>query len=543
MGEALPTETVGVPRVLPVSDDSLVERARAGDEAAYAELFSRHRAVATRVARRLAGSDRADDLVSEAFTKVWRLLREGKGPETGFRSYLLTTVRNEHLSTVRRQRREALTADYAELGDDLAFEEDHQARIDASNVGRAFRALPDRWRRVLWLSAVERRDHAEIAGTLGITPNAVGVLAFRAREGLRETYLSEHLLTSSDRSCRDAIRLLPGYVRGTLTARRRTRVDSHLDGCARCSAALVDLESINLELGALLLVALPGLSEAGALSASGTIATTHSTGVLGAKAAVAAGLAATIAGIAAGYAGLTSAPPDPPTTMQVAARPAEDLTWRPAPSHPSGEDRSGEAAASPDIGQSGAPAPTAPTAPMAPPAPTAPLPPTANEPRAPRPPRTTDSLLGSPPLPAPPPAGPDAGVAPREPEPLPTTEPVLAPRLGTPQVSADLAGTRATVTVLVTDLSPGDSVRLTAVHTLSAATPSQDGWSCKVSADWLDGHLWATHTVSCTWTGAAGATAPLVSQYGLLGTGSLTATLTAAKDADLADNTTTATLG
>lgn len=119
----------------------------------------------------------------------------------------------------------------------------------------------------------------------------------------------------------------------------------------------------------------------------------------------------------------------------------------------------------------------------------------------------------------------------------------LDPRLSAPQVRLDHAGTRATVTLPTADLSPGDTVVLTATHTLGAAVPAQGGWACRVSADWFDGHLWATHTVSCTWTGAAGAAPVLVTQYGLFGPGEITGTVTAAADGDPGDNTTSAPLG
>ncbi|MCA9619925.1 MAG: sigma-70 family RNA polymerase sigma factor, partial [Myxococcales bacterium] len=55
--------------------DELVQRAQAGDEAAFAELYRRHDRRAWRVARNLVPSDEdARDLVQEAFLRVFKNL-------------------------------------------------------------------------------------------------------------------------------------------------------------------------------------------------------------------------------------------------------------------------------------------------------------------------------------------------------------------------------------------------------------------------------------------------------------------------------------
>jgi DNA-directed RNA polymerase specialized sigma24 family protein len=67
--------------------DELLARARSGDDAAFEELFAEHADSARRLAVILAGPDVADDLVSESFTRVLGLLRNGRGPTSNFRAY------------------------------------------------------------------------------------------------------------------------------------------------------------------------------------------------------------------------------------------------------------------------------------------------------------------------------------------------------------------------------------------------------------------------------------------------------------------------
>src|SRR3954447_11541421 len=85
------------------TDAELIAATRGGDAAAFGQLWDRHVEAARRLARRLAGNPAdADDLVSEAFTKVLASLRAGNGPDRAFRAYLLASVRNLRCDKARR---------------------------------------------------------------------------------------------------------------------------------------------------------------------------------------------------------------------------------------------------------------------------------------------------------------------------------------------------------------------------------------------------------------------------------------------------------
>ena len=75
-------------------DDRLVERARAGDTAAFGELVTRHRHVAARVAAVVAPPAELDDVLQEACVKAWHALprfRQG----APFRPWWCRIVANE----------------------------------------------------------------------------------------------------------------------------------------------------------------------------------------------------------------------------------------------------------------------------------------------------------------------------------------------------------------------------------------------------------------------------------------------------------------
>ena len=88
------------------SDAELITAVRSGDTAAFATLFTRHSAAARGLARSLARDHaEADDLVSESFTKILQILRDGGGPDTAFRPYLYTTLRRVAYDRTRANQR------------------------------------------------------------------------------------------------------------------------------------------------------------------------------------------------------------------------------------------------------------------------------------------------------------------------------------------------------------------------------------------------------------------------------------------------------
>jgi RNA polymerase sigma factor (sigma-70 family) len=259
------------------SDMRLVEAARAKDDTAIAELYRRHRESATRFARQLSDTATADDVVADAFMNVFRAIGEGGGPRDAFRPYLLTAVRNAHVNLIRRSKRLLPTDDYEALVDLTGQHDPVEAAQESELLAQAFRTLPERWQTVIWHTSVEREDHETVGSLLGLKANAVAALNFRAREGLRRAYLSAHLAAATEEACRTVRKDLPAYVRGRLAQRQCDVVDEHCRGCRKCSAAVIEISSVNTGLGAALAPALLGLA-GGAYAATTTNAGAITTG-------------------------------------------------------------------------------------------------------------------------------------------------------------------------------------------------------------------------------------------------------------------------
>ena len=258
------------------SDAELIEAVRKGTVSAYGGLYERHVASAYNLARQLTRSPaEADDLVSEAFAKVLDTLRGGRGPDSAFRAYLLTALRHTAYDKTRRDRKLQLADDVTTVSGVSAesvseeFDDTAVAGLDRSLAAQAFARLPERWQAVLWHTEVEGQSPQEVAPILGLTPNGVSALAYRAREGLRQAYLQVHLAETTDRHCRAAAERLGAWTRGGLAKREKAQVEAHLDTCDRCRALAAELADVNGAMRGFVAPVVLGIGAAGYLAATG----------------------------------------------------------------------------------------------------------------------------------------------------------------------------------------------------------------------------------------------------------------------------------
>ncbi|MDP9239666.1 MAG: hypothetical protein M3O55_03365 [Actinomycetota bacterium] len=193
------------------SDAELIVASRLGRLSAYAELSARHLEAARRLSRLLAASTpEADDLVTEAFVGVLHTLQGGGGPDVAFRPYLLNVLRSVHAD-------ESLPAGPV---------------VERALVARAFARLPERWQLILWHTEVERESPAQVGRLLGLVPNDVSALIYRARERLRQAFLQEHTHRTTEPACMWAAQRFGAHV---------PEDAEHVAGCPQCAALYAEL--------------------------------------------------------------------------------------------------------------------------------------------------------------------------------------------------------------------------------------------------------------------------------------------------------------
>ncbi|WP_162002687.1 sigma-70 family RNA polymerase sigma factor [Streptomyces sp. CB01881] len=220
------------------------------------EVFARHHSAVLAYARTCCRDlPTAHDLAAEAFARTYRAVASGRGPEHAWRPYLLTCVRHVATDWAHTAARTQLSDDFEQWAESLPDAQDVEDAVlaaeEGSRVLRAYRSLPERWQAVLWHAVVEHEPAAATARRLGMTAGGIGSLLARAREGLREAYLCEHLDRAASEECRHYGGLLAASIRRP--DKRTTRdLGRHLQACADCARAERDLRDLNGRLGAIL---------------------------------------------------------------------------------------------------------------------------------------------------------------------------------------------------------------------------------------------------------------------------------------------------
>ena len=133
----------------------------------------------------------AEDLMQDTLLRAFRSIEsfDGRYP----RAWLLTIMRNAEVNRTRRRRPELLDDPDATLERLLATEsrdtvlpEDIVSEQFDGAVADAFRALPDKFRRVLELVDLDGLSYAETAQVLGIPEGTVMSRVHRARKRIRD---------------------------------------------------------------------------------------------------------------------------------------------------------------------------------------------------------------------------------------------------------------------------------------------------------------------------------------------------------------------
>ena len=146
--------------------DALLARVRAGDRAAFEQVYRWFERPVFTLALRICGDrDEASDVLQETMLKVIDRIGDFRG-DSPFWGWLRQIAVNEALMKLRRSRRHADEAplDDHDLADDLA--PPPPAAADAALLQRALSSLPAATRGVLWLYHAEGYTHEEIAALM-----------------------------------------------------------------------------------------------------------------------------------------------------------------------------------------------------------------------------------------------------------------------------------------------------------------------------------------------------------------------------------------
>ncbi|MFJ5232554.1 RNA polymerase sigma factor [Kitasatospora sp. NPDC088391] len=180
----------GSPSARPAATPALIEAARAGDRAAWTDIYRcYHGAVLAYLLRRTGSRPLAEDLAQDTFVRAMAGIRGFRWTGADFGAWLFTIARNVLLDHEKRRstRRERAVAAVADRDSGVRVEEAVIAAAEAARVDAALAVLNERQRAVLRLRYWDGLSSPEIADRIGLRVGAVKTLTYRARLNLRRS--------------------------------------------------------------------------------------------------------------------------------------------------------------------------------------------------------------------------------------------------------------------------------------------------------------------------------------------------------------------
>ena len=184
-----------------VAHDYVIMQFQRGDAHAFGLIFEQYRVPVFNFIYRMLNGNReaAEDLLNEVFMKLHDA-REDYEPKAKFSTWLFTIARNHCLNCIksRNYRQNRRTVSLEELAQKTTESSapdrlmsrsvpDDTKRADLRELlEQAIAGLPDEYKEVFILHAVEGFPHAEVAQMLKMNPATVRTNYHRARALLRE---------------------------------------------------------------------------------------------------------------------------------------------------------------------------------------------------------------------------------------------------------------------------------------------------------------------------------------------------------------------
>lgn len=183
-----------------LSDQKLLERAKAGEREAFNQLHQRYRGRILNYAYRMLGSyEIAEEITQETFMRVYSNLDSCRIENVG--GWVYTIARNLSLNELRRRKHEPAISLNAPISDDDSRElidsipdtspssqQEARRKELEGRIEKAIASLPPKYREVLILCGIQGLSYKEAADILKCSLQSVGVRLYRARKLMRKLY-------------------------------------------------------------------------------------------------------------------------------------------------------------------------------------------------------------------------------------------------------------------------------------------------------------------------------------------------------------------
>lgn len=176
-------------RLTAAESQTLVERAQAGDTAAFAELYDAYsKKIVTYLRYHLNGrTDAAEDLAADVFVKALEKLHTYQFSGVPFSAWLYRIAHNHLIDYVRAQsKKQGVSLDECFAVDDPSAEQALEHTLTSFQLSGAYESLTEDQRQVITLRFLEDRSIADTARLMHKHEDAVKQLQVRALRNMRK---------------------------------------------------------------------------------------------------------------------------------------------------------------------------------------------------------------------------------------------------------------------------------------------------------------------------------------------------------------------
>lgn len=172
--------------------DELINACKRGDAMAYTKLYELHSvAVYNTIERLIVHTGEAEDILQDSFVAAFQGIDKFRNTG-GFRAWVKRIAINKSIERLRKRKVKFVELEH-EYGLEDEMPDEANFEWNMNRVTAAIEALPEGYRVIFNLSAVENLAHTEIAQLLGIESGAVRTKYHRAKHKILETLKEKRL--------------------------------------------------------------------------------------------------------------------------------------------------------------------------------------------------------------------------------------------------------------------------------------------------------------------------------------------------------------
>jgi len=164
-----------------IGQEELIAMCKRGDPAAYTGLYDQHAAaVYSSILRLIEHTAEAEDVLQESFVAAFQSIEKYKNNGT-FRAWVRRIAINKSIDLIRKRKLQFVELETDRIVEDEETIDEAAFEYTMDAINDAIMALPDGYRTIFNLFAIENISHLEIAQMLGLEYTTVRTQYHRAK--------------------------------------------------------------------------------------------------------------------------------------------------------------------------------------------------------------------------------------------------------------------------------------------------------------------------------------------------------------------------